>query len=271
MPNAFAYVVAQAGGEPSVAEQENRLRALFDRQYAARGFAWGGAFADDEVSARRPFGDRDAARRLIRASARGDMVLLARVPLAFRSLTEFVRRVEWLVGRLGVALHAEDLGRALVPGHPGTETALAMLSAYADLDRSIRAHQTRQGVARKGRTVQRGGKTPYGFVWAGRGKKRRLEANLVEREYGARVVECRERGMSWKAIARHFDKAAVLYRGKSLTTSGIRHLLARELRLREQAPSQWAANARAGIYPAVAAGAGSTNFVILNPDRPTRR
>jgi hypothetical protein len=234
MPNAFAYVAAQAGGEPSVGEQENRLLDLFDRQYAAQGFAWGGVFADDEVSARLPFGDRDAARRLIRATARGDAVLLAQVPFAFNSLADFARHAEWFVGVLGVAVHAEDLGRALAPGRPGTELELTMLAAHVDLDRSIRAHQTRQGVARKSRTVQRGGKTPYGFVWVGRGKKRRLEPNPIEREYGARVVECREKGMSWKTIRRHFDKAEVRYRGELLTISGIRHLLAREFRLREQ-------------------------------------
>jgi DNA invertase Pin-like site-specific DNA recombinase len=234
MPNVYAYVVAQAGGSPSVAEQENRLRDLFARGYAAQGFAWAGAFADDEVSARRPFADRDAARRLIRATARGDMVLLARVPLAFRSLTEFARHVGWLVERLGVAVHAEDMGRALVPGRPGTELELAMLAAHADLDRSMRAHQTREGIARQGRTVQRGGRCPYGHLRVGRGKKRRLEPNPIEREFGGRVVECRERGMSWKAIARQFNKDEVRYRGKLLTTSGIRHLFAREFRLREQ-------------------------------------
>jgi hypothetical protein len=127
MPTVYGLAVGLVGDGPSVEEQDEQLDGLFERNYAPRGFAWGGVVTDDAVSGRQRFEDRDGAGRLMAAAGRGDVILASEAGFAFRSLSDFAEGVRWLADVPGVSFHAADADGAVGPADRMGEARMAAL------------------------------------------------------------------------------------------------------------------------------------------------
>jgi DNA invertase Pin-like site-specific DNA recombinase len=201
---------------------------------------------DDSVSGKVFIERRKAGRELCERLRRGDVVVVARIDRAFRSLTDCAQCLDrW--ERMGVAIHICDLAGQMDIGTPMGKAMVQMLAVFAELERKMISQRTREALALRKRKGHANGRFPgYGFRWERRWDREQLRHVNVkvddeeERRVMREIVRWRQEGRSWDEIRRHvvYELRLVTKDGKPWTQSWIMRAFRAELALRADESSR---------------------------------
>ncbi len=187
-------------------------RRTIDTDYLSRwkgeGFDWGGIFEDAAVSGGKQFLSRPAGYRMSNLAQKGDVILITRLDRAFRSAVDCLSTIQkWQ--KLGVRV-------VFITQNFDTETpmgrfAVTILAGAAEWERDMASLRTREGLAvarSQGRFIG----TPHMTIKFAKDEhgnlirdKRGNVIRVVQPDVfalGQKIVEWRNRGVSWEAIRR---------------------------------------------------------------------
>ncbi len=201
---------------------------------------------DDSVSGKVFIDRRKAGRELCERLRKGDVVVVAKIDRAFRSLTDCAGCLDrW--ERMGVAILICDLAGQMDIGTPMGKAMMQMLAVFAELERKMISQRTREALALRKRQGHANGRFPgYGFRWERRwdqGKLKYVKHRVVDEEecrVMRSIVEWRLGGQSWDEI--HWQVVHVLKLvtkdGKLWTLSRILRVFRAELLLSSRQPGK---------------------------------
>jgi DNA invertase Pin-like site-specific DNA recombinase len=194
---------------------------------------------DDSVSGAVFIGLRKAGGALIGRLRRGDVVVVAKIDRAFRSLTDCAGCLDrW--ERMGVAIHICDLAGQMDVSTPMGKAMVQMLAVFAELERKMISQRTREALALRKRKGHATGKyAGYGFRWERRWDREQLKhvkvkvADEEERRVMREIARWRLEGRSWDEIHQHivYGLKLVTKDGKPWTMSRIVRAFQAELLL----------------------------------------
>ncbi len=201
---------------------------------------------DDSVSGKVFIDKRKAGRQLCERLRGGDVVVVAKIDRAFRSLTDCAGCLDrW--ERMGVAIHICDLAGQMDIGTPMGKAMVQMLAVFAELERKMISQRTREALALRKRRGHANGRFPgYGFRWERRWDRERLRhvkvkvADEGERRVMGEIVGWRREGRGWEEIRRHVvDHLKLVTKdGQPWTMSRIIRAFRAELLLRAGEPGR---------------------------------
>lgn len=179
-------------------------------------------FTDPAESGATPLEDRPAGRTLLSVLREGDMVILARLDRAWRSLLDAEGTIsKW--NREGVQLHILDFPVDL--STPFGKVVFQVMAAFAEFERSVIAERIRAGV--RAAVVKRGGKwgpvAPYGWRRCKGPEGPQDEPDEKEQEILAVAAEIRASGLGRLGVARGLNALGYTSRnGEPWTEDSVR-------------------------------------------------
>jgi hypothetical protein len=232
MPGRVFFYTRSTIGSPGSGAEAGRLKALFESDFAHRGFQWGGIFDDSPNSSSLPFASRPSGRLLLLAMESGDAVVFEHSFHAFNGPLDLANFLfAWHTHR--VEIHLLDIG--LDSRSAVWQEVIDRLPTIAHFIGSTRSRLRRDAVAharQRGKLVAR---PPYGFRCVGSQGDRRLVPDRRQREIGRQIVALKQEGRTWEAIYWHLRRQKVrTRRGKQLGIGAIRRWFEAECRLLEQ-------------------------------------
>ena len=209
----------QAAEGLSLEAQANRLRA-----YCASRGQQCHLIEDAGVSARLPLSRRPGGAELLQMVSEGQAsgVAALRLDRLFRDAADCLTVTRgW--DDLGVGLHCLDLG--IDTSTPAGRAFLTVAAAFAEMERSVIAERTREGLrAAKIQGVRLGG-VPYGFQ---RGLERDDDGRLPwfelpsEQAVIRRIQKARKKGKSYRQIAAELNEDGIpAHRGGQWAASAV--------------------------------------------------
>lgn len=185
----------QAASGLSIDAQKAALEAYYHARYADT-HAWGGVYQDPEQSGGKPFMDRPAGGKLLHRLDPGDILIVTRLDRAFRNTRDALITTDKLTKRKVVLIF---LDMQFDTSTPLGQCVLAMLAAFAELERSFISERVRAALANKPRPKQR---EMYGWRKAriGHGYKPKLVPFPEMRELVAKLLVFRDGGSTYKEI-----------------------------------------------------------------------
>lgn len=142
-------------------------------------------FVDDGVSGSIPLADRPEGNRMVAMLKSGDTIIVSKLDRIFRSLADASVSLEDFHKR-GVGIISLDIGTEPIASSGIGKVFFGVMAAFAEFDRWRILERMAEGKkGKKRRGGYGGGKTPYGYVYVGRGKN----AMLVEDENEQKIIE----------------------------------------------------------------------------------
>ena len=194
---------------------------------------------DDSVSGSVFIGQRKAGGELLGRLKAGDVVFVAKIDRAFRSLTDCAQCLDrW--ERMGINLHICDMAGNLDIGSPFGKAMVQILAVFAELERKMISQRTKEALALRKRQGTANSRYPgYGFRWERRWNRERLKyvkfkvTDPEERRVMREIVRWRLDGHSWDEIRQHvvYDLKLVTKDGKPWTKARIMRAFQAELQL----------------------------------------
>ncbi|WP_456387338.1 recombinase family protein [Desulfolithobacter sp.] len=192
-------------------------------------------FIEQNISARRPFGERDEGHRLLQVCQADDTIIVARADMVFSRAREGVRLIRRLK-KQGISLHIAELEGDVVKPQ---ERKLVISTGIADLvatllERLAQRERSGQSAAiRHAKKIQQkqgrylGGPVPFGWQVNGEG---RLEEDRKEQLIIEEMMAMRADRWSYRDIARQMKEK----HGVTFSHEGIRKILASNRTRREE-------------------------------------
>ena len=173
--------------------------------------------SDPGVSGFRPLGDRPGGQRLLEALASGkaQAVVAWKLDRVFRNAANALTIVEdWQ--KKGVSLHLKDLGGTAVDtGSAIGKVFLAMMAAFAQLERDQTSERTRSALSlKRSRGEYTGGRVPYGFALCADGKTLKVDEAEQEAIRVAKDLSAVE-GLSLRKIGAELSSRGYLPRSST--------------------------------------------------------
>lgn len=189
----------QADSGLGLQAQRDAILREYEAKWKPQGYEWGGVYEDAAVSGKKPFLSRPSGLRLSTASDRGDILLFSKLDRAFRSVMDSLQTIEvWRARKVRCVFLDFNLDTETPVG----EFVLTVMSAFAQMERRRIGERTREGllVAKaKGVITGVGSDTLL--------ERRRTDGGKIVRTVrpqvfalGLKIVEWRNRGISWTAI-----------------------------------------------------------------------
>lgn len=162
-------------------------------------------FFDEGVSGAVPLANRPGGGALLAALQPGDTVVVAKLDRLFRSMVDTVNTMDdW--GKRGIIL--VSLAESIDFSTPWGKTILHILSAIAELERSMAKDRTKAALDAKRLRGERLGHAHYGHIL--------INGRLVENEAEQKVVKeiksCSDAGMRQGRIAARLNAAGIATR-----------------------------------------------------------
>jgi putative DNA-invertase from lambdoid prophage Rac len=176
-------------------------RGAITREYEAKfkplGYEWGGIYEDPAVSGRRPLRSRPAGLRLATAATTGDAILFSKLDRAFRSTIDCLQTIEvWNQQKV----RAVFLDFNLDTDTPVGEFVLTIMAAFAKMERRRISERIRDAKAvEKAQGNIMSIPMTVKAVRTGAGRCS-LYVQPDVFALGMKVVEWRNRGVSWSAL-----------------------------------------------------------------------
>lgn len=227
MKKAVAYIRVstneQAKQGVSLEAQEARIRAYCEMMglelvYIAR---------EEGVSASKPLSKRPEGARMlhIMKSEGACHVVALKLDRLFRSTVDALNQTqEW--DKQNIALHLIDMGGQTVDTSSAVgRLFLTMTAGFAEMERSLISERTVSALAHKKENRQVYTSTPYGFDRIGK----ELVTNQKEQQIIRRMVEWRNSGWSFRAIAKALNEEGIPTKlGKSWHAPSVRYIIVNE-------------------------------------------
>jgi DNA invertase Pin-like site-specific DNA recombinase len=195
---------------------------------------------NDAASGKVPLTERKAGRELCARLTEGDVVIVAKVDRAFRTLSDCVLMLDrW--ERIGVNLHLCDFPMLADLANPFGKAMVQLVAVFAEIERKLISQRTKEALAlRKRQGHAFGPWAGYGRKWERRwdreqGKHVKVKvADPDERRVMREIVERRRAGHSWDAIRHHvqFTLKRTTRAGKPWSRARIIRAFRAELALR---------------------------------------
>ena len=196
---------------------------------------------DDSVSGSVFIGQRKAGGELLGRLKAGDVVYVAKIDRAFRSLTDCAQCLDrW--ERTGIGIFICDMAGQLDIMTPFGKAMVQILAVFAELERKMISQRTREALALRKRQGTANSRYPgYGFRWERRWDREMLKyvkhkvADPDERRVMREIVRWRLDGRSWDEIHQHlvYTLRLITKEGRPWTLSRIIRAFHAELRLQE--------------------------------------
>ncbi len=200
---AIIYVRVSTEGQAEsglgLADQEARCRAYCDM----RGLEVAEVVVDPGVSAGKPLADRKGGAAVLRQTRRRRSplkhVVALKLDRLFRNAADALEvTARW--DKRKVALHLVDFGGGAIDLSTAMgRMFLTMAAGFAELERGLTSERTKAALAvKRSRGEFTGGGAPFGY----RLVRGTLKAEDSEQELLARLVQLREEGRSYAAVAK---------------------------------------------------------------------
>ena len=191
----------QAESGLGLADQEARCRAYCDM----RGLEVAEVVVDPGVSAGKPLADRKGGAAVLRQTRRRRSplkhVVALKLDRLFRNAADALEvTARW--DKRKVALHLVDFGGGAIDLSTAMgRMFLTMAAGFAELERGLTSERTKAALAvKRSRGEFTGGGAPFGFRVDSTGWL--IEAEDSEQELLARLVQLRDEGRSYAAVAK---------------------------------------------------------------------
>ncbi|HWB14460.1 MAG TPA: hypothetical protein VG826_34865 [Pirellulales bacterium] len=220
-PRAFGYTqFLQIADETSSSELEGYVKsieAFFHEHLEPLRITWAGVTAEPMGSTQSRLRSMPGWRGLLSESERGDHIVVASPEAMASTFDDFVQAVE-VSASLGCHVHVAETGSDY-----GDASQLAGLQHVAAIGRQVvdfnaRQSRRRRQVANARRRLKGGhvaGSPPMGFKVAGQRGKRRLVPDEEARVTMRYIVQCRNDGHGFGAIAAYLRKNRVMWAKRS--------------------------------------------------------
>lgn len=205
MPKWFGYVrvssIDQAAHGHSIDAQISALNASYERTWKAKGYEFGEIYVDAAQSASIPIFQRVAGHRLKTEPVKGDVVEFTQIDRAFRSTHD--ASATWKhfrTAEIGMSfLDMPMLGDMT----PTAKFFFDILSAFAELDLSMRKERCKAGVIAAKKKGVVFGATWVTCKWQNNNGKRRFVPDPDRLELAQFIIQWRDvEGLTWDAIVR---------------------------------------------------------------------
>lgn len=206
-PQVFGY------GRMSKADQKDSpevQRSAVNARAKAMGLPEPLFFLDAATSGATTLSDRTAGKELCARLRSGDIVIIAKLDRAFRSLRDCANQLHiWT--RLGVSVQLCDLGFAIDLSTPWGKAMVNMIGVFAELERDMLSLRTKEGLGYIKRLGHRNtGIAPYGYKWVPKYSKERGRMVMVKVPDPEKMAFLRwilhareELNMTWDQMYRH--------------------------------------------------------------------
>ena len=198
-----------------------------------------GGMVDDSACGAVPLGRRRAGGEMMARLTRGDVVIVAKVDRAFRSLADCAACLDrWET--MGVGIVICDLAGQLDIGSPFGKAMVQILAVFAELERKMISQRTREALALRKRQGTANSRYPgYGFRWERRWDREKLKhvkhkvADPEERRVMKEIVRWRLDGLRWEEITERivYELELVTKDGKPWNQARIMRAFQAELQL----------------------------------------
>lgn len=202
----FGYIrvstIDQADSGLGLQAQRDAINREFEARWKPQGYEWGGIYEDAAVSGKRAFLSRPAGLRLSTEGNVGDVFLFSKLDRAFRSVIDSLQTIEvWRQRKVRCVFLDFNLDTETSVG----EFVLTVMSAFAQMERRRISERTKEGQA----VARARGKWLHDWRWMtlkfvrdpATGKK----VGFVRPDIfalGQKVIEWRNKGVSWMSIYR---------------------------------------------------------------------
>lgn len=205
MPFFYGYIRVstkdQAERGMSLAVQTERIRAYYDMIYSET-YEWGGIFSEPGISAETTFTSRRVGGVLSDRSRNGDVICVLRLDRAFRSLIDCAGTVEKWWDR---GIYFASITEGFDFSTPHGKMIMQFMAALAEFERFMIGQRVKEAfAARRARGLRGCVAVPRLFEWIEDGTK--LVPFEPERAVATKIVEWRDGGASFDAIAYHLMK-----------------------------------------------------------------
>jgi DNA invertase Pin-like site-specific DNA recombinase len=205
----------------TIEEAVNRMGRVVDAWFQDAPNIGPDGTIDDSVSGKVFIEKRKAGRELCERMRKGDLVVVAKIDRAFRSLADCAACLDrW--EKMGVCFHICDLAGQMDITTPIGKAMVQILAVFAELERKMISQRTREALALRKRQGHATGKyAGYGFRWEKRWDRERQKHLKIkvedadERRVMREIVKWRLEGQSWDEIRRH-----IVYQLKLVTKDG---------------------------------------------------
>lgn len=192
----------QADSGLGLTAQEQRIRAYC----TAAGLNLVSIIRDEGISGSVLLHQRPGGQALEQALASGvNHIVALKLDRLFRDAEDALHQTRAWAER-GVTMHLVDFGgQSIHSGNAIGRMLLTMLAAFAEFERAIISERTRQALAVKRQRGEVLGQIPYGYQRDGN----ELMPDPQEQAVLARILDMRQQGMSYHAIARALNAEGV--------------------------------------------------------------
>lgn len=197
----------QADSGLGLQAQRDAITREFDARWKPQGCEWGGMYEDAAVSGKREFLTRPAGLQLSTAADGGDVLLFSKLDRAFRSVLDSLQTITvWRARQVRCVFLDFNLDTETPVG----EFVLTVMSAFAQMERRRISERTKEGLAVARSKGKRSGQPLMTIKNIRDGKfdpvKQKCEITRYVRPdmfaLGQKVIEWRNRKVSWEAIRR---------------------------------------------------------------------
>lgn len=228
MPKCYLYARAssneQVSDGDSIPHQNRRTLEYYEREIKPRGVEFGLCVEDPGVSAyKKPFDRRPGGKQLITMMEPGDHIVIDKVDRVWRSLSDFVRLLEYFKRRM-ISFHFVNLqGMAVSSDSAMGEFMLGMLVMVAQLESAIKSERNTVAAIERRKEGRPIGQTPFGMKIVTKqtqhGPRKFLEWDEIQMGVMYRIASLREAGKSNGEIADILQRQFADLTGKAFRKS----------------------------------------------------
>lgn len=200
---AVGYVRVSTAGQAADGLSLDAQRVRIEAAAEAAGLRLAGVVVDGGVSGSVALADRPGGGQVVAMVEAGQVatVIVAKLDRLGRSAADLLTTVQaW--ERASVALMALDVG--VDTRTPGGRVFFGMLSLFAEFEREQTRERTRMGLVQARAEGAKLGSVGLGFRRSealDADGRRVVEADPIEAATVARIIELREQGQAWRAVA----------------------------------------------------------------------
>lgn len=218
---------AQSTRGYSLEEQERQCRRIALARYPSHEFV---LWSEPGISAGVPLAKRKVGAPMVAALRAGDVLIASKLDRMFRNLIDALTQIENFAAR-EITCIMLDIGAEPLNHTGAGKLHFQMLSALAEFERNRISERVRDSCdARRAKNITiPGANPPFGFVFDGNGKNRRLIRDPHEQEILEAMRRLHREGYPYAAIARHLNDAGYRSRaGTAIANGPVRRLLIRQ-------------------------------------------